>query len=299
MVDKIETTVVGSYPVNIDKSSLIDSYFKQKKYPWGEIISQATQDQIIAGIDVVSDGQTRDPFVNIFLRKLQGCRIRARPEIIDKIEYKGPIIIEDQKYLRRLIPKDKKIIAPLAGPFTLTKSVINSYYSDEKELVFDFAKALSKEVKELEKHVDIISIDEPFFSIEMPEYANELIRTISKNITIPTRLHSCGNVSKIVSELCDLPVDILSHEFKATPELFDAFAEYTCSKKICLGSVRSDNDKIESISEITNHIKQGLDVFGEKIVQISPDCGLRFLPRKIAFEKLKNLVKAGEVINGR
>ena len=51
-----------------------------------------------------------------------------------------------------------------------------------------------------------------------------------------------------------------------------------------------------SVEEIVKHIKKGIDVFGERINQLSPDCGLRMMPRDSAFEKLRNLVKAGEVV---
>ena len=144
----------------------------------------------------------------------------------------------------------------------------------------------------------MISIDEPFFSNCMPEYAKELIEIITKNIRCPTILHACGDVSLIIKELIDLPVDILSHEFKASPHLLDKFNDFSFSQKLCLGSVRSDTDNVESVDEITHHILKALDLFGEKIIHISPDCGQRLLPRNIAFQKLKNLVKAGEVING-
>jgi 5-methyltetrahydropteroyltriglutamate--homocysteine methyltransferase len=65
-----------------------------------------------------------------------------------------------------------------------------------------------------------------------------------------------------------------------------------------LGSVRSDNERVESVGEIMNHIEKGIDVFGDKISQLAPDCGQRMLPRDVAYEKLKNLVKAGEKIYG-
>ncbi|MCK4814340.1 hypothetical protein KA005_01105 [bacterium] len=96
-----------------------------------------------------------------------------------------------------------------------------------------------------------------------------------------------------------MPVDILSHEFKASPKLFDAFNDYNISKKICLGAVRSDDAKVEPIEEIVEHIQRARDVFGEQIVQLAPDCGQRMLPRDAAFHKLQNLVKAGEKVYGR
>jgi 5-methyltetrahydropteroyltriglutamate--homocysteine methyltransferase len=295
----VKTTVIGSYPVEIKNMELMKGYFEQKNVSWNNYIDFAVNDMIGLGIDMISDGQTRDSFVNIFTRKLSGCRIRDRTEIIDKVEYSGPITIEDQKYVKNKIPEKTQLIGVITGPYTLTKSSIDLFYNNEKNLAFDFASALKQEAIELQKFVDLISIDEPFFSMALPEYGKELISTITKDLKCPTRLHVCGDVSNIVQELSDMPVDVLSHEFKASPKLFNAFKKYNISKNICLGSICSDNIKIETVEEITNHIKKGIEVFGDKITQLAPDCGLRMLPRAVAYQKLKNLVIAGEKVYGR
>jgi methionine synthase II (cobalamin-independent) len=166
-------------------------------------------------------------------------------------------------------------------------------------LCFDFAAALRNEAELLQKHVDLISIDEPFFSNEIPEYAKDLIGTITNGLSsCPTRLHVCGDVSRIIPQLVEMPVDILSHEFKASPHLFESFREYSCLKKICLGAVRSDDVRVESVKEIVTHIQKAIAIFGENVVQIAPDCGQRLLSRETAFHKLQNLTTAGEIING-
>ena len=298
MKHKIKTCVIGSYPVHVDAMDFMNGYFDQNEVSWNKYIEPAVSDMVSAGIDIVSDGQTRDPFIQIFTRKLKGCRVRDRTEIIDKVEYDDPITVEDQKYVRSLIPKDKELIGLLTGPYTLTKSCVDLFYNDEKKLAFDFAYALRKEAEILQKHVDMISIDEPFFSNDMPEYGKDLIEIITKDLSCTTRLHACGDVSNVVTELLEIPVDVLSHEFKASPQLFDVFKEYSFSQKICLGSVRSDDTRVEPVNEIIEHVKNGIDIFEDKICQIAPDCGQRLLPRDVAFQKLKNLVKAGEQING-
>lgn len=298
MKNRITTCVIGSYPVNIDTMELMNNYFNQKNSSWEKNISSAVYDMVNAGIDIISDGQSRDPFVQIFTRKLSGCRIRDRTEIVDKIRFSNPITVDDQKYVRSIISKEKKIIGVLTGPYTLCKSCVDLYYNDEKQVAFDFAKALKNEAKFLQKHVDMISIDEPFFSNTFPDYGYELIDTITKNISCQTRLHVCGDVSSIVSNLLDMPVDILSHEFKASPHLFEVFNKHDITKNICLGSVRSDDIRVESVEEIKNHIIKAQKIFRDKIVQIAPDCGQRLLPRDVALMKLKNLVKAGEEVYG-
>jgi 5-methyltetrahydropteroyltriglutamate--homocysteine methyltransferase len=296
MINNIETSVIGSYPVTIDRVDLIKKYFENKPISWDNNIISAVNDMKNAGLDYISDGQTRDSFIQIFTRKLNGCRIRSRSEVIGKIEYENPITLNDLKLIRNLLI-NKKIIGVLTGPFTLAKSCINMFYEDEKELCFDFAFALNKEARNIQDIVDMISIDEPFFSNELPDYATDLLKIVTKDISCITRLHCCGDVSKIVPDLLDFPVDILSNEFKAKPKLFEVFKEHSITKNICLGSVRSDNIKIESVDDILIHVRKGLEYFGDRIIQISPDCGLKMLPRHIAYEKIQNLVKVGDLIN--
>ena len=298
-MEEIRTCVIGSYPVQIDALDFMRDYFDQKEsQSWGKYIGMAVTDMIEAGIDIISDGQTRDPFIQLFARKLKGCRVRNRVEVVDKIEYSSPITVEDQKYVRTIIPRDKMIKGVLTGPFTLTKSCVDLYYKDERKMAFDFAHALKQEAELLEKHVDMISVDEPFFSNELPDYSGELIEIITGAISCPTVLHACGDVSSIIPKLLEMPVDILSHEFKASPQLFNGFKDYSFSQQICLGSVRSDNPNVESVEEIVSHIRKAIDIFGDRIIQVAPDCGQRLLPREIAYGKLKNLVKAGEIVNG-
>jgi 5-methyltetrahydropteroyltriglutamate--homocysteine methyltransferase len=294
----VTTTVIGSYPIKLENMEFMSDYFNQKNVTWDKYIESAVKDMINAGIKLVSDGQTRDSFVNIFYRKLNGCRIRERPEVVDKIEYKEQITIKDQKFVRGIIPEDRQLLGLITGPYTLSQSCVDFFYHDEKELAFDFANALKQEIKELQKYVDMISVDEPFFSVSMPDYAKELTKIIFSDVKIPTRLHVCGDASNIISDLIDMPVNVLSHEFKASPKLFDAFKEHSFSQRICLGSVRSDNPIVEPVDDIIKHIRKGIDVFGDKISQISPDCGLRLQTREIAFQKLKNLVIAGEKVYG-
>ena len=294
----IKTCVIGSYPASIDSMEFMYNYYNQQEISWDKYVSSAVNDMVDAGIDVVSDGQTRDPFIQIFTRKLRGCRIRDRTEIVDTIEYTCPITVEDQKYVRSILPKDKELIGVLTGPYTLCQSCVDLYYNDEKQVAFDFAKALKQEAKTLQKHVDMISIDEPFFSNILPEYGQELLKVITKNISCPIRLHVCGDVSSILPDLLEMPVDILSHEFKASPQLFDAFKKYDVAKNICLGSVRSDDMRVESVEEIKGHMQKAQQIFGDKIVQLAPDCGQKLLPRDVAFMKLKNIVEAGEEVYG-
>ncbi|MCK5346071.1 MAG: hypothetical protein KAR20_21820, partial [Candidatus Heimdallarchaeota archaeon] len=85
MIQQVQTTVIGSYPVCIEPMKLMNAYFDGSHPSWNPMIQQAVDDMVSTGISLISDGQTRDPFLHIFTRGLSGCRIRARPEVIGPI----------------------------------------------------------------------------------------------------------------------------------------------------------------------------------------------------------------------
>jgi 5-methyltetrahydropteroyltriglutamate--homocysteine methyltransferase len=294
----VTSTVIGSYPVTVPGSELMASYFDGEAVSWYPYIADAVGDMVEAGIEVVSDGQTRDPFIELFVRRLGGCRVRARPEVVGPIEFRGGITSGDASVVRRLVLPSTKIVGVLTGPFTLMKSVVDVFYRDERECCVGFAAALRREAEALSWFVDMVSIDEPWFSNELPEYAEEVVGMISQGLSCPVRLHVCGNVARIVDRLVGMPVDVLAHEFKASPGLFDAFREHSCEKGMCIGSVRSDDVRLESVEEIVSHLRRAESVFGERVVQVSPDCGLRLLPREVAFRKLVALQQAKEAVYG-
>ena len=296
-MNTVDTTVIGSYPVTIDNNLLMDRYFNGESISWESTLRQAVQDFLTAGITMIADGQTRDPFITIFARKLEGCRIRDRPEVVDKIGYKESITIEDLRFVKQHLPPGKKLVGLLAGPHTLSQSVVDLYYHDVKELAFAFAEALHEEARQMQDLVDMISVDEPFFCLGLPDYAGEVISKVFSGVSVPVRLHACGDVTPVLPDILELPVDVLSHEFKASPQIMDAFAEYRFSQDICLGCVRSDDARVEPVEEIVEHIQRAQQVFGEHICQLAPDCGQRLLPRDVAFQKLQHMVLAGERIH--
>ena len=135
----IKTSVIGSYPIEIDNMKFIKNYFNGLENFWDEYISAAVNDMIKAGIDLISDGQTRDPFINIFTRKIKGCRKRDRPELINKLEYLNQIIFEDIIKIKKYLPKNKGLIGVIIRPYTLSESVVNLYYKNKLQLAIDFA----------------------------------------------------------------------------------------------------------------------------------------------------------------
>ncbi len=286
------TTVVGSYPSKPSKRELASSYFTRED-PYKESIVKAVDSQVDAGIEIISDGQTRNGMIELFTQDLRGFRIKERFEIIGEISFKGPITVEDQRSVRDMLPDNTMLKGIITGPWTLVKSCENKYYDSEEEAAWDTAEALKKEAQALAEVCDIIQLDEPLFSVDYPEQAKELVETVL-DIDKPTALHACGDVSSIAEELVEFDIDILDHEFAENPGLYDVYSELDFNHRLAVGVVTTKTP-VEDVDTIKKRIEKAVDIFGTKTM-IDPDCGLRNLPEKAAFEKLKNMVKARDVV---
>jgi 5-methyltetrahydropteroyltriglutamate--homocysteine methyltransferase len=291
----LPTTVVGSYPAAPAGAALL-RYCREGVDPYAESLEQAVEAQLSAGIHLVSDGQTRNDMVRLFATRLSGIRMRSRPVIMGEIAFKSPITVNDQRMARRAIGGRAMLKGIITGPFTLARSCADEHYGSEERAAMAFAEALNCEAKALSAEVDLIQLDEPFFSVEMPEYAGSLVSAVLSGVDLPKALHVCGDVGRIFADLVELPVDVLDHEFAAHPDLLDMVADIDFCQKLGYGCVRSDVNAVESIAEISERIKKGVESFGHRRLLLDPDCGLRHLSPEVAKAKLENMVKARDLV---
>lgn len=289
----IKTTVIGSMPVSLDGSKYAQSFFSKKILDArDEALYQAVKSQVDAGIDIVGDGQTGGHFVNIFAKGFKGAVIEEKPIIIDELEYVRSQTVEAQVKVREILPDNVQLKGIVTGAFTMAKSSENRFYKDTKDLAFAYVKGLAKEVGELSKIVDYIQVDEPYFSVDYPDYAKDLIFEIFKKSSVPKMLHICGDVSHIFKDLIEFKVDYLEHEFALTPQIWDSVEELDFKQVLGVGVLKSDNEKIESVAEITKRMNVAVKKRDIDKIMFNPDCGLRNMSCETAFQKLKNMVLA-------
>ena len=286
------TTVVGSYPTNPSEREMANSYFTHED-PYKKSLEKAVQAQLNAGIEIVSDGQTRNGMIELFVQGLRGFRVKEKFEIVSEINYKGPITIEDQRSVREILPEDSMLKGIITGPWTLVKSCDNKFYDDDLTAAWDAAEALKNEAQTLSDVCDVIQLDEPLFSVDYPEQAKELVEKVL-DIDKPTALHACGDVSDIAEQLIEFDIDILDHEFAENPGLYEVYADLEFDQRLAVGVVTTKTP-VEDVGTIQSRIEKAANIFGTKTM-IDPDCGLRNLPEKAAYEKLDNMVKARDVV---
>ena len=307
-------TVIGSWPI---------FYADNER----EAIRQSIQDQVDVGIELVSDGQTRNYMVEYFARLIEGftcqkCPIEfcnkdcgTGPEIIGRINYDevfDDVVIEDLEYAVEESPVPVKGI--ITGPTTLvncSKLSTDDYRGlYDEDLFLDLSMALERIANNmLDVGVQGIQIDEPFLSVGSPTHLAKLsLEHMAKNIQADISLHVCGDVHREIQDsisgeersIFDIimgfkGINSVSFSVLGYPQNKRCLAKYIGSappKKIMVGCIRTDDERIESVKEVYELLRYASWALGEENVIAAPDCGMKILSRDIAKRKLAVMCEA-------
>ena len=281
----------------------------------------AIRDMEEAGIDIVTDGEIRrESYSNRFATALAGvdldnpATVRGRtsgtvvvPRIVGRIRRLRPVEVRDVEFLRANTDRTIKITLP--GPFTMSRQAKNEYYKDEEELVMDYAAAVNAEVRDLKAAgADVIQLDEPWLQAR-PEEARRLalpaIERALDGIPGPTALHLCfgyayvsrdkPNGYSFLSELTATRIDQISIE-AAQPDLDLADLDGLAGKTVIFGVISMGDLQPEKPETVAARIRAALrHVPPERLIP-APDCGMKYLPRDIAFAKLKALADGAAIV---
>jgi 5-methyltetrahydropteroyltriglutamate--homocysteine methyltransferase len=287
----LPTTVVGSYPVV--RGHGIRSLFD----PLSFAVKTAVEEQITAGIDIISDGQVRGDMVHLFTNSLPGIKGQ---EVIGKVlPAERTITAADTKYA---LGRNALVKGIVTGPTTLAHALhlSSKVYRNKEELALDLSVAIANEVQGLaETGVCMVQVDEPIFSTGAADLATgrEALQLIASRVSIPVCLHVCGGLGSVIDDLLSMPVDILDLEFAKDPGNLDLLSGKDLKEKmIGYGCVDSSSTAVESTATIVSRIRKGLELFAPEQVLIDPDCGLRMQNRDTAFAKLTNMVAAARIV---
>ena len=196
---------------------------------------------------------------------------------------------------------DKPIKITLPGPFTLTQQAQNDYYAQAGDLALAYAAAVNDEVKDLfAAGVDIVQLDEPYVQARPEaarEYAVEAIDRALQGADGTTVLHVCFGYGKHVenkptgyafcAELDACAADEISLEC-AQPRLDLELLASLPSKRVHVGVLDLRDRTVESPGEVAGRIRNALRHIPVERLVVAPDCGMKYLPRDVAFGKLRN-----------
>ena len=282
----------------------------------------AIRDQERAGIDVITDGEMRrESYSNRFATALEGVdiehpgEVKARsgmtkvPRVVGKIRRTNPIELRDMQFLRRNTDRLAKITLP--GPFTMSQQAKDDFYKDDEAMTMDFAVAVNEELRELEAAgADVIQLDEPWLR-NNPEkakrYAVKAINRALEGIKVPTVVHLCFGYAAVVpgdnkpqayaflAELAGTVAQQISIE-SAQPKIDFGVLKELSGKKIMLGVLDLSDLNVETPETVAARIRRGLEYVTPENLLPAPDCGMKYLPRHVAFGKLQALAKGAEIV---
>ncbi len=285
----------------------------------------AIHDMERAGIDVITDGEIRrESYSNRVATALGGIDTEnvgvaldrtgepnPVPRVVGPIVREQPIEVRDVEFLRANTDRSIKITLP--GPFTMTQQAEDVYYNDEVALAMDYAKAVNAEIRDLFlAGADVVCLDEPYMQAR-PEkaqrYAVSAINEALDGIEGTTALHMCFGYAAIhalrglekpnsysfLAELNESNVDQVSIE-AAEPDIDLEVLSALPDKIIVLGVIDNGNPNVESPELVARRIESALTYVSPERLIVSPDCGMKYLDRRVAFSKLCALVEGAELV---
>jgi 5-methyltetrahydropteroyltriglutamate--homocysteine methyltransferase len=229
------------------------------------------------------------------------------PRIVGSIRRLRSVEVRDVEFLRRNTNRRIKITLP--GPFTMSRQAKNEYYQDEEELVMDYAAAVNAEVRDLKAAgADVIQLDEPWVQAR-PEEARRLalpaIDRALAGVPGPTALHLCFGYAYVarnkpsgysfLPELTSTIAKQISIE-AAQPNLDLGTLDSLGDKTIIFGVISMGDPQPETPETVASRVRRALEHIPPERLIPAPDCGMKYIPRNLAFAKLKALAEGTGIV---
>lgn len=284
----------------------------------------ALHDQERAGIDIVSDGEIRrESYFNRFANALDGIDVDEPgivpgrtgkptevPRVTGPIRRTRPVQVRDVAFLRAQTDKPIKITIP--GAFTMAKMALDEHYGDQGKLIDAYADVLNEEIREMKAAgADVIQIDEPHMQAHPKEAERYGIAAIDRaldGIEGPTVVHLCFGYAYVVSDkpsgysylpqlegCCASGVSIEAAQPKLDPALLDDLP----TKHVMYGVIDLADHTVETPELIAQRLRGALEHIPAERLIAAPDCGMKYLPRDVAFGKLKAMVEGAKMVRAQ
>jgi 5-methyltetrahydropteroyltriglutamate--homocysteine methyltransferase len=281
----------------------------------------AIRDQELAGLDIITDGEMRrESYSNRFATALEGVDIgnpgtaldrsghpNPVPRVVGPIRRPNPVQVRDVEFLRGHTTRPIKITVP--GPFTMSQQAQDDYYRDEVALAMDYAAAVNVEIQDLfVAGADIVQVDEPYMQAR-PEKAKrfgvQVLDRALEGVDGLTAMHICFGYAAVIHnrpsgysflpELAASKVRQISIE-TAQAELDCSVLEKLPGKTILLGVLDLSDMIVETPETVATRIRRALPHVSPERIVVAPDCGLKYLPRAVAFGKMQAMVVGAAIV---
>jgi 5-methyltetrahydropteroyltriglutamate--homocysteine methyltransferase len=281
----------------------------------------AILDQERAGLDIITDGEIRrESYSNRFATELEGVDLdnpgtaldrsghpNPVPRVVGKIRRRRPVEVRDLEFLKANTTKPVKMTVP--GAFTMAQQAQNDFYAYEEEMALDYAAAVNAEIKDLfAAGADIVQIDEPYMQARAEKARKFGIATLERaldGVTGTTAVHLCFGYAAIIHErpsaysflheLAQSSVKQVSIE-TGQSKLDCSILKSLPDKTIILGVLDLSTHEVETPEIVAERIERALPFVDSKRIVVAPDCGLKYLPRPVAFGKMKAMAEGAKIM---
>lgn len=287
------TTVVGSYPTD--------------GLPTRRAIERAVEDQLLAGVEVISDGQPNGDMIEAFAARIPGIERAADGawEVVDALDSPAtPITVDNYLIAREAAARRAEVKGIVTGPVTLALSLRVAPEAPyigpaDPQLILRLASVLGREVAALVAvGARVTQVDEPLLPQALQgrvplELASDALREFAATAMIPT-LHTCGDIRALASDLLLLNFAVYSIENTriANAAAFDGEQLDYARSKLSVGCIDTTTAEVESVETVVSRLRATLADIPAERLWVAPDCGLRNLPHAAAREKLTRMVAA-------
>ena len=267
----------------------------------------ALAEQTEAGLDLVTDGQIRwaDPISHL-AGKLSGVRVNGllrffdtnfyfrQPVVEGRAERTEPLLLEEFRFAREKSARPVKAV--LTGPYTLARFSVGAHGSPSgfEKILEGYTAALAAEVAALAAAgATVIQVEEPALLRHLddfPHFEQSLTAlAMSKDSAQLALALYFGDPAAVYDQLQTLPVDILGLDFTYGARLVDRVASNGSARTLMLGLVDGRNTRLEdpvAVARELEKLARGADL---NRAYLGPSCGLEYLPRDRARQKLRQL----------
>ncbi|MSQ53107.1 MAG: 5-methyltetrahydropteroyltriglutamate--homocysteine methyltransferase [Betaproteobacteria bacterium] len=277
-----------------------------------------------AGLDIITDGEIRrESYSNRFATALSGIDIdnpgtaldrsghpNPVPRIVGPITRMHPVEVEDVIFLRANTNRTIKITLP--GPYTMSQQAQNDFYKTDAEAAMAYAIAVNGEIRDLvAAGADIVQIDEPYMQAR-PERAREYglaaLNRALEGISATTVVHICFGYAAIIHarpegysflpEFANCSCTQVSIE-TAQSHLDCSVLGTIPGKQVMLGCIDLLDMTIETPQTVVARVERALPYIARELVILAPDCGMKYLPREVAYGKLQAMVEAAKILRAK
>jgi len=191
----------------------------------------------------------------------------------------------------------------------MSQQAQNDFYKSDEEAAMDYAEAVNAEIQDLfTAGADVVQIDEPYMQArpeKARQYGLQALNRALDGVTGTTCVHICFGYAAIIHqrpsgysflpELAQCTCKQVSIE-TAQSDLDCGVLRDLPGKQILLGTIDLSDMNVEQPETVAERIRRALAFTAPENIVVSTDCGMKYLPRDVAFGKLRALVRGAEIM---